>query len=167
MQADVLATLVRRRPEIRRAWEILLRAERASTPMANPDTLVFMMDWTLDRIFADLRVTKGFPASGPARTECACGLNPMLVYFSALRQVLTEALVLAQAARPEEEASRREAELAQVTRVVDEEAEREITAFCSVCLRRESGRRAAVNPLTVGGGGFAGDAAEDAVELGE
>lgn len=167
MQADVLATLVRRRPALRRAWETLLRTERASTPMANPDTLVYLMDWTLDAVFTALRDETAPGAATPARSECACGLNPMLVYFSALRQVLIEALVLAQAARPEDSARQREADLGRLTRVVDAAAAREIAAFCSLCLRRGSGRSGAVDTLAVDGGRLTGDAAKDAVELRE
>lgn len=159
--------LVRRRPEIRRAWEVLLRAERASTAMANPDTLVYMMDLTLDEVFAALRAAETAPVAGPEDYECPCGLNPMLVYFAAMRQVLTEALILAQAALPEQKPRQRESDLARLKRVVDEAVAREIVAFCSLCQRRSSGCGAAVNALAVGGGRFARNAAEDAVELGE
>lgn len=167
MQADVLATLVRRRPEIRQAWEVLLRTERASTPMANPDTLVYMMDLTLDEILKVLHEVKTPPSACREQPECPCGLNPMLVYFSAMRQVLTEALVLAQASLPQQSPRQREVDLALLMHAVDQASTREIAAFCSVCQRRGSGSRAAVNTLAVGGRCFAGDPAENPVELGE
>lgn len=167
MQAEVLATLLRRRPEIRQAWEVLLRTERASTPMANPDTLVYMMDLTLDEVLKVLGETKTPPGARAEQPECPCGLNPMLVYFAAMRQVLTEALVLAQAALPGQRSRQRETDLALLTHAADQVSVREIAAFCSLCQRRESGRRGAVNPLAVSGGCFAGDAAENPIELGE
>lgn len=166
MQADVLATLVRRRPEIRQAWEVLLRTERASTPMANPDTLVYMMDLTLDEILKVLHEVKTPPGARGEQPECPCGLNPMLVYFAAMRQVLTEALVLAQAALPSQSPRQRETDLALLTHAADQVSGREVVAFCSLCQRRSSAG-GAVNALAVSGGRLTCDAAEDAIELGE
>jgi hypothetical protein len=55
MQECLIRSLSIRRREIHRRWEVLLRLERPETPLANPDALVHMIDWTLDTVFDDLR----------------------------------------------------------------------------------------------------------------
>ena len=55
MRRHVLQALLELRPMIKTCWEVLLRAEPPASPLGNPDTLVFMMDGTLDAFFAALR----------------------------------------------------------------------------------------------------------------
>ena len=94
MNADLIRKLKAMRPQIRARWEALLRIERLHTALANPDTLVFMFDPTLDSVLAAL---PGHPvrSAGP-RPTCRFANNPMRVYFTALEQALLEALILAQ-----------------------------------------------------------------------
>lgn len=127
MQPAIIRALAERRPCLRRRWEAALRAGRASSPLANPDTLVFMMDWTLDRVFAALE-SGGAPGRGGWRGLCPCGLNPLLAYFEALETVLLAELPPG----PDETEPARSALRGAVARVAD----REIAAFCAVCQRR-------------------------------
>lgn len=129
MQPAIIRVLAERRPCLRRRWEAALRAGRVSSPLANPDTLVFMMDWTLDRVFAALE-NDGGPArpGGDRQSLCPCGLNPLLAYFEALETVLLAELPPG----PDETEPARSALRGAVARVAD----REIAAFCAVCQRR-------------------------------
>src|SRR3954462_4663597 len=103
MQEELVRALRDRRAETRARWEALLRIEKVNTPLANPDALVFMIDWTLDEVFGALlrplssrRRPAKFENHRP-RPECPCGRNPLLAYFAAGEQALEEALILEQA----------------------------------------------------------------------
>ena len=98
MDQSLLLALHQRRPEIRARWEALLRVERLHTPLADPNTLVFMFDLTLDEVLAALPGRRPVRKTGP-RPTCRTAGNPMRDYFSALEQALLEALVHAQAAQ--------------------------------------------------------------------
>ncbi len=136
MQEEVYRALTARRAQVRQRWEALLRIERTSSPLANPDALVFMMDWTLNRIGEALRQPHPSVDDGLARVSCGCGLNPLLFYFTSLEQALIEGLVLAQATIATPGPGQREAELAELKGLIAAEATREIAAFCAVCQRR-------------------------------
>ncbi|MDO8544215.1 MAG: hypothetical protein Q7S40_27570 [Opitutaceae bacterium] len=140
MQEDLIRALRDRRGDIRARWETLLRIERVNTPLANPDALVFMIDWTCDELFAALnhpgRRRAGRSPESPARPECPCGRNPLLTYFAAGEQALEEALILEQASRPTLEPAQRDAAFAELQLAVREIARREIESFCAVCQYR-------------------------------
>jgi hypothetical protein len=143
MQDDFIRALRGRRTEIRARWEALLRIERVNTPLANPDALVFMIDWTCDEIFAALdnsqarkRLGRGIDAR--SRAECPCGRNPLLIYFGAGEQALEEALVLEQASRPGLDPAERDAEFDELQITLREISRREIESFCAVCQYRAS-----------------------------
>lgn len=51
MKQGFLEALDGRRAEIKRKWEVLLRSAPATTPLGNPDTLVFLMEDSLQRLF--------------------------------------------------------------------------------------------------------------------
>jgi hypothetical protein len=145
MQDDLIRALRDRRGDIRARWETLLRIERVNTPLANPDALVFMIDWTCDELFTALahppgRRRCGRPADLPARAECPCGRNPLLTYFAAGEQALEEALILEQASRPALEPAERDVEFAELQWSVREIARREIESFCAVCQYRAEAR---------------------------
>ena len=110
MQAALQHRLQRQRAEIRRRWEILLRIERAPTPLALPDTLIHLFDHTFDEVLHGLTV----PQRGieEVRPEPACACNPMRMYFIAFEQALMEALVLSQAADPAPRGARARARVA-------------------------------------------------------
>ena len=67
----------------------MLRTEPINTPLGHPDSLVHLIDWTLDEIFTALtnplarhRGT-GTRFASNDRPECPCGRNPLLAYFAA------------------------------------------------------------------------------------
>src|SRR5258707_15033076 len=102
MQEELVRALRTRRTETRTRWEALLRIDRINTPLANPDALVFMIDWTLDELFGSLLRPQSRRRSSQvectaARAACPCGRNPLLTYFAAGEQALEEALILEQA----------------------------------------------------------------------
>ena len=94
MQTALLNALQLRRPLIRRRWEDLLRAERASTPLGNPDALVHLLDWTLDEIFRTLHALpsrrKSLRTVALDDDDCPCGRNPLITYFAADEQAAAQ-----------------------------------------------------------------------------
>ena len=100
MDEPVIRRLQELRPALKRRWEELLRAEPVSSPLANPDTLIYLMDQTLDQLLSLLR-TRSLSAwmrhhkaqSLVAQAGCACGLNPLLAYFSTGSRALLEVAI--------------------------------------------------------------------------
>jgi hypothetical protein len=148
MEKPLLRALHERRPAIRRQWENLLRLEKPPNGLAHPDTLVRLIDWTLDEAFAALghpsrraarrRAARNRPPSyEQVRRACACGQNPLINYFLAGERALLEALVLAQAETPADSAAARHTTATEVHLAVRRIARREVTLFCSVCRIRE------------------------------
>ena len=138
-----MTALSARRPQVRARWEDLLRAERASTPLANPDALVHLIDWTLDEVFRTLNSlpTRRRPLRSITRTDmdCPCGRNPLLTYFAAGEQSLQESLVLSQASCASLEPLERDSALHELNLALRHIARREIGAFCSLCQLRNHG----------------------------
>ena len=138
-----MTALSARRPQVRARWEDLLRAERASTPLANPDALVHLIDWTLDEVFRTLNSlpTRRRPLRSITRTDmdCPCGRNPLLTYFAAGEQALQESLVLSQASCASLEPLERDSALHELNLALRHIARREIGAFCSLCQLRNHG----------------------------
>lgn len=134
MNSEIQRGLAGQRGLIRTNWENLLRLERAISPLANPDTLVYMLDTTLDEIFTslDLHSPRRHPCREP-EPQCPCGCNPLLAYFKAGRQALREALVVVQAATPPLTSSERDEALTCLDQVFGHIARREIESFCAVC----------------------------------
>lgn len=141
MQEILVNALRFRSPQIRERWGDLLHVEPVSTPLANPDALVHLIEWTLNEIFQSLtrvsprrrfnrRVTISLH-----RPEC-CGRNPLLAYFSAGAQAMREALILVQAATPSLDPLERDAALEELNLALDAIGRREIEAFCGVCQYR-------------------------------
>ena len=155
MQDELVRALRARRAEIHARWEALLRIEKINTPLANPDALVFMIDWTLDEYFATLRPVlsrhrNGHTSSAPSRPDCPCGRNPLLAYFAAGEQAIEEALVLEQARASALDPVQRDAAFAELKLIVREIARREIGAFCAVCQYRNLPRpQTAAEPVRV------------------
>ncbi|MCE2861349.1 MAG: hypothetical protein RIR76_3185 [Verrucomicrobiota bacterium] len=143
MQVDLIAALDDRRPQIRKRWEAILRTDRACSPLADPDALVHLIDWTLSEFQRTLRglPTRRRPLRPLSRTDldCSCGQNPLLVYFAAGEQALQESLVLAQAARCGLTTMQRDAELHELNLALHHIAGREIGSFCALCQLRGRG----------------------------
>jgi hypothetical protein len=138
VDTELLRALEARRAEIRTHWETLLRLERATSPLALPDTLVYLLDTTLNEIFEELAVWSPRRHPGaPLAVHCPCGRNPLLAYFSAGRQALRDALIRIQSSGPMPSSHDRDLALACLDQVFNHISRREITAFCAVCQFRE------------------------------
>jgi hypothetical protein len=157
MQASLLRELRCRQFSVRARWEALLRTEPVATPLGLPDTLVHLIDTTLEEIFVALDSPPKRPRNN-ARTVvnrepllCPCGRNPLLAYFTAAEQALREGLILAQAASAPLDPLERDSSLEELNGVVDEISRREIEAFCGVCQFRHLALPAPVQTLAIQG----------------
>ncbi len=155
MQDELVRALRARRAEIHARWEALLRIEKVNTPLANPDALVFMIDWTLDECFATLRPLQSrrrngrLPENTTHKPDCPCGRNPLLAYFAAGEQAIEEALILEQASASTIDPVKRDEAFAELKLTVREIARREIEAFCSVCQFRNHPKHDGTTMTTV------------------
>ncbi len=134
MDRSLLRALHERRPQIRARWETLLRIERVETPLANPDTLVFLFDRTLDAVLAAL--PRRPPAPPRARLRCRCDCNPMRVYYLALEQALLETLIEIQTERPDLSAKTRISSVTELCTTLRSIAQRELNVLDQICLQR-------------------------------
>jgi hypothetical protein len=143
MQETLVRSLRSRLPQIRAQWEALLHAEPVKTPLAYPDSLVHLLDWTLEEIFqglATLPVRRRHSRKASAASEreiCPCGRNPLLTYFAAGEQAMREALVLVQSESSSIDPIERDAALVELDLVFRHIARREIESFCGVCQYRD------------------------------
>lgn len=142
MEASVTGLLDRLRPLIKQRWEILLRAEPVVSPLATPDMLVFLMDATLDQLNAALhtRSVKNWlrhnqPMIAPLQSQCACGINPLLAYYSTGRTAVCA--VAGEKLGPA---------LAEVLLFYHGIAQKDIEALCGVCCHRGSADCAQAQP---------------------
>jgi hypothetical protein len=134
MDITTQRALAEHRLFIRAQWERLLRLDRGISPLARPDTLVYLLDTTLDEIFASLPVwsARRHPSRMP-EPVCPCGRSPFLAYFAAGRQALNEGLITIQAQMPGLTMAARDEAFACLDQVFSRIARREIGAFCSLC----------------------------------
>ena len=154
MQEFLLSELRARRFPIRTRWEALLRAEPIATPLGHPDTLVHMIEPTLDELFHLLEDSSPSPAETPPRPAtvappCRCGRNPLLAFFAAARQAMLEGLVLAQAVSTDLDPRDRDSSLAALNQALQRISAREIEAFCGVCQFRHLALPAAMELLAI------------------
>ncbi len=145
MQEALVDALRAQRPRVRSQWEALLRGEPINSPLGHPDSLVHMLEWTLDEIFAGLANPLARHRIGRTRAghegppHCPCGRNPLLAYFAAGEQAMHEALVLAQAgAAARLDPIERDAAFEELNLILQQIAHREIEAFCGVCQFRRA-----------------------------
>lgn len=123
-------------------WEALLRVSPVVTPLGHPDSLVHLIDWSLDEIFSKL--TNPLPplaAEEPGVIRdvmCSCGRNPFIAYFDAGRQAMQESLVLVQAAMAPIDPELRDGSLRELGEVLRAISRQEIESFCGVCQFRSS-----------------------------
>jgi hypothetical protein len=125
---------------MRARWEALLRAEPVTTPLGLPDTLVHLIDTTLEQILTMIETSDELPESttGTQGPHCPCGRNPLLAYFAAAKQATREGLILAQAASAPLDPAARDASLDELNAVLNLISRREIEAFCGVCQFRQA-----------------------------
>jgi hypothetical protein len=155
MEASLLRELRCRRFSVRTRWETLLRAEPVATPLGLPDTLVHLIDTTLDEIFVALNNPPTRPGTtarlvaGSEPLLCPCGRNPLLAYFTAAEQALREGLILAQATCTPLDPIERDSSLEELDTVFQQMSRREIEAFCGVCQFRHLALPAPVQTLAI------------------
>ena len=138
MRPQFLQALGELRPMIKTCWEVLLRAEPATSPLGNPDTLVFMMDRTLDAFFAAIqspaprRWLARYPLlCRPLNDSCPCARNPLLQYFVSGEQAL---LAIAGQALAEIAVGQEEKRvLSDVQLAFHYLAQYELQTFCDLC----------------------------------
>ena len=143
MVPRLMQAVRRRRAAICKRWDVLLRLERVSSPLANPDTLVHLIPTSLDQILAlseqaphcDATMTQAVGLKMPA---CDCGNNPYLAFYIAGEQAIVEAVVWSQS-----ESSDRalESDVASVISAARTHATEEIEAFCGMCMHRNRHQR--------------------------
>lgn len=149
MTEDLLHSLLELRPALRERWEALLRAAPAVSPLGHPDALIHMMDWTLDNFFNSLHAavsrgradsSRSGTAKEPGLAACACGQNPLTVYF------VTAECALVEVALPLLVTSERIASLGKIRAVLQRIANEEIEKFCAICQHAEAGSHARQEP---------------------
>jgi hypothetical protein len=168
MHESFLRALQMHRPTLRARWEVLLRAEPINSPLGNPDALVHLMDWTLDRLFAEARrprLRRQTSRSGLG-THCPCQRNPLLAYFATAERALVETLFVVGREFQHLDVYAREIGLEELKLHLAAIARSEIDTLCTVCQQahavpaqacpRRNGRlarrHAAVDPVAVGCG---------------
>lgn len=144
MQKNVEQALRARRPQIRARWLELLFVEPVNTPLANPRSLIFLLDETIDAVFAALR--RGASNRRVPVPDCPCGRNPYLSYFRAGRQALLEALVLLQAETAALDPDERDNAVATLNAALGRVAAEAIEGFGSLCQHRAFGSAGCDHP---------------------
>ena len=140
MRRQFLHTLSGLRPMIKTCWEVLLRAEPPASALGNPDTLVFMMDATLDAFFAAAhspgprRWLAHHPLlCGPLDETCPCGRNPLLRYYVTGEQALLAIAAKAVQDLADTPPTAEEPLLAEVELTFHYLAQYELQTFCDLC----------------------------------
>ncbi len=140
MNERSLRALLAHRHTLFLGWAARLRAAPVKSPLGHPDTLVHLMDRTLDQVFQEL----ANPAS-PRRRQpklsadfCRCGHNPMVAYFATA--ALAFQTTLAQCA---DETPITCDDVEAVNRALNRMARREIVTLCGLCQRHDSHPHAA------------------------
>lgn len=142
MNERCLRALQARRTTLHFQWVERLRAAPVKSPLGHPDTLIHMMDRTLDQVFHELthpsarRRQPGLPPG-----FCRCGHNPLVTYFSTAALAFETALAQCADELP---VSRDDAD--EVKRTISRIARREIMTFCALCLRHPDAETAPPRP---------------------
>ena len=131
------------RAHLHDSWANLLRLEPVSSALAHPDTLVHLINLTIDELFAAIGPEYELTLPRPQpETDCPCGMNPLLTYFTVGRQAVQEAFVIAETHIPPFQRKDRDHAFDQLESAYKSLAAREIQAFCGLCqYRKDPGHR--------------------------
>jgi hypothetical protein len=131
MNERILSALKMHREALHEGWAARLHAAPVTSPLAHPDTLVYLMKTTIDQIFHELAQPSARQRHPPVpRDICRCGLNPLLSYFATA--ALSFQHIMAQCT-DNQPVSPQDMDI--VDRAVTRVARREITIFCALCRR--------------------------------
>lgn len=142
MHESILRSLQSLRSDLRARWETRLRQAPIPSPLAAPDVLVHLMDWTLEELFKSLirppQRRRVRPRTEPPNQhaqpfQCSCGSNPLEAYFACLQKTLIEAveqLYLMPGANNLPECA---IVTAEIQLAFTQISQRELETFCSVC----------------------------------
>lgn len=135
MHESFLRALALHRPALRARWMILLRAAPVSGPLANPDSLVFLMDWTINRLIAKCHSARRRRCQGrdPLPAPCPCGHNPLHHYYATAERALVESRFVESRELAALAPGVRDAGLTEVQQLLGAIGRREIESFCAVC----------------------------------
>lgn len=139
MHPSFVAEFAARRAPIKQAWERKLRHEPVTSPLANPDTLVLLMDRTLEDLATALalRCKEGAGDNNSAnralRAGCLCGLNPLLAYFRVAASVLPTVMCTSADRCPALSAADYATCLQELLAELHHYAQAEIRSFCAMC----------------------------------
>ena len=140
MRRQFLQKLTGLRPMIKTCWEVLLRSEPPASALGNPDTLIFMMDSTLDAFFAAARspAPRRWLAHHPLLCgtldeTCPCGRNPLLHYYVSGEQAVVAIAAKALGEGSELRSTEEDRLLAEVQLTFHYLAQYEIQTFCDLC----------------------------------
>ena len=134
MNERSLRALLSHRHTLHLGWAARLRAAPIKSALGHPDTLVHLMDRTLEQVFHELANPSSPRRRQPKLPEsfCRCGHNPLVAYFATASLALQT--TLAQCA-DETPITRDDVEA--VNRTLTRIARREIMTFCALCQRHE------------------------------
>lgn len=143
MEPTLFRALQARRALIRQRWEVLLRQQHESSPLTNPDTLIHLIEWAIERIFMSLESksslrTRSRTPQSTLPGKCECGQNPLVAFYLCGEQAVQEALLLIQTeiASSENAVPITPKPATELYRVVRQLAVREMDSFCAVCRGR-------------------------------
>ena len=139
MKTAFLHQMTLRRAEISRRWRQTLKDAPVFTALGNPDTLRYMIEPTLDRLFVVARERPAAcwsPESSPevrlVEAASRCALNPMIAYFlageAAVVSVVKEIPPCAEFSETDLLVSE-----GQLLLALREIGRSEITGFCEIC----------------------------------
>lgn len=150
MKKAYLEALQGRRADIKRKWEVLLRAAPMTTPLGHPDALVHLMDESLGQLFSLYHshatrrwLSRHPPAANRIGHDCHCRLNPLINYFIAGQTALTFVAQAVPSADHRLNEVKAAACLDELILTFHFLAHREINAFCEVCQYSPANGRAA------------------------
>lgn len=142
MQESILADLNAMRPRLRARWRALLQEVPVTSPLAAPEVLAHLMDWTLDEVFKLLtspptrrraRSPAPLASANPPLPSCSCGRNPLDAYFTCLTQALAETTQACWEKLESRPPGERDVLVTETKLAVSTVTIREMETFCAVC----------------------------------
>lgn len=141
MKAELVHALSAQRSSVVARWDAYLRIEPVTSPLANPDTLMFGADMVLNELF-DLLRQPTVPPVAPA-ADHSCGRNPLRAFYAAAEQALMETLVHLQSSDTRSPARDRIAAIDDLRNAIRSIARRDLdglSALCRTCRVDAGGR---------------------------